>query len=87
MTRVERANGYIEDMELDGSTVLTVTVQGVHPTDEAFLDRVLQFVLMEMGIDNTWKETTPPPTNPEEVPAGDPVSFSPPPPTEIPNPQ
>lgn len=73
VTKVDRQHGSIEDSELNGDTILTITVQGIHPTDPDLLDRTLQFVLMELGVDTTWQEAPPPPVSPppvEPVPPG-----------------
>ena len=64
MTKVERENGYVEDSELDGNTVITVTIEGIHPTNPDQLDRVLQYVLIDMGIDTAWQQPPPVEVNP-----------------------
>jgi hypothetical protein len=66
MTRVDREYGFIEDAEGD-PTVYTVTVEGSHTADQDQLDRILQFVLVELGVDTSWQIAPPDPT-PEELP-------------------
>lgn len=63
--KVEREYGFIEDGELDGDSVFTITVEGIHPMDADMMDRTLQFVLMELGVDTSWNV---PPPDPEVVP-------------------
>lgn len=58
MSIVERENGSISD-EQGADLVLTVTVNGEYTYDADFLDRVLQFVLMELKVDTTWKTASP----------------------------
>lgn len=65
MSKVEREYGSIEDSELDGNSVLTITVEGIHPMDQDMMDRTLQFVLMELGVDTSWQV---PPPEPLPVP-------------------
>jgi hypothetical protein len=62
MSRVVRENGWVEDSELNGNTVVTVTIEGIQPTNDDMLDRILQFAMMEMGIDVAWATVNPQPT-------------------------
>jgi hypothetical protein len=73
MTLVERENGSISDSVVDGNLVLTVTANGEHTYDADFMDRVLQFVLMELGVDTAWKTASP--DNVQPVQAGEEESL------------
>jgi hypothetical protein len=64
--KVEREYGWIEDGEEAGNSTYTITIEGTHIMDEFLMDRTLQFVLVELGIDTTWADVPPP--DPEVVP-------------------
>jgi hypothetical protein len=64
MARVDREHGYAEDSQLDGNTLVTLTVYGVQPTTPDLLDRVLQMVLIEVGVDIAWQQPPPVEINP-----------------------
>jgi hypothetical protein len=68
MTRIDREHGYIEDSQLDGNTLITVTVYDVQPTTPDLLDRVLQMVLIEVGVDIAWQQPPPVEINPLNAP-------------------
>jgi hypothetical protein len=70
MSRVARENGYVEDSELNGNTVVTVTIEGIQATNDDMLDRILQFVMIEMGIDVSWATVAP---EQQEVPPPPPL--------------
>jgi hypothetical protein len=72
VTKIERDNGWIEDGEDAGNSTFLVTVEGTHLMDADMLDRTLQFVLVELGVDTAWQV---PPPDPEVVPP--PVSGPP----------
>jgi hypothetical protein len=82
MARVERENGFIVDSEVSGDSVFTITVEGIHPMDEDMMDRTLQFVMIELGIDTAWQEVEPPPVDPP-VQAPVPLEGHVPPPTFV----
>jgi hypothetical protein len=63
--QVDRQGGSITDDQGTDSTY-TITVFGSHPMDQDMMDRTLQFVLVELGIDTTWADVPPP--DPEVVP-------------------
>jgi hypothetical protein len=63
--QVDREGGSITDDQGTDSTY-TITVFGSHPMDQDMMDRTLQFVLVELGIDTTWADVPPP--DPEVVP-------------------
>lgn len=65
MSKVTRENGTVEDSEVSGNTVITVTITGIQPTNDDMLDRFLQFVMMELGVDTQWQTRVP---TPMEVP-------------------
>lgn len=54
MTTVDRANGSAETSQVNDTTIVNVTIQGNYVIDADMLDRVLQFVLMELDIDTAW---------------------------------
>jgi len=66
MTKVEREHGFIEDAE-GNPTTYTVTVDGAFTASQDQLDRILQFVLVELGVDTSW-QIAPPDPAPEELP-------------------
>ena len=68
MSTVERQNGKIEDSEMDGNTIINITLTGIVPTTEDMLDRMLQQAMIETGVDTAW-QVAPPPTAPDVVPA------------------
>jgi len=73
MTVVERHHGKAEDSELNGNTIVTITLQGIVPIDGNALDRILQGALIEADLDIAWKDSEPPTTQPGVVEA-EPVS-------------
>lgn len=60
---VERTNGKIET---EGDGVYTITVTSGDPMSADMMDRTLQFVLVELGLDTTWAEVEPPPIDPPQ---------------------
>jgi len=82
VARVERENGFIVDSEVSGDSVFTITVEGIHPMNEDMMDRTLQFVMIELGIDTAWQEVEPPPVDPP-VQEPQPAEGFIPPPTEV----
>ena len=63
--QVDRQGGSITD-DQGTDSIYTITVFGSHPMDQDMMDRTLQFVLVELGIDTTWADVPPP--DPEVVP-------------------
>ena len=78
MSKVEREGGFIEDSMSGTDSVFTITVLGSHPMDQDMMDRTLQFVLMELGIDTTWSDTPPPTSEPAPAPVQSDTPEAPP---------
>jgi hypothetical protein len=66
---VQRENGSAEVAVGTGSTTITVSVDGQQTVSDDLLDRILQFVMIELGIDTAWQAANP---EPEVVPLSDP---------------
>lgn len=61
MTTVDRANGSAETSQVNDTTIVNITIQGNYVIDADMLDRVLQFVLMQLDIDTAWLTLAPTP--------------------------
>lgn len=59
MTTVDRANGSAETSQVNDTTIVNITIQGNYVIDADMLDRILQFVLMELDIDTAWRTVAP----------------------------
>lgn len=64
---VDREHGSISWSQSEGNTILTMLLDGDHPEDNDQMDRILQFAMVDMGIDTSW-QVPPPPPDPEEHP-------------------
>ena len=65
--QVDRVGGSIQEYDdPSGNSAWLITLASTHPMDQDMMDRTLQFVLVELGIDTTWADVPPP--DPEVVP-------------------
>ena len=66
--QVDRVGGSIQEYDdPSGNSAWLITLASTHPMDQDMMDRTLQFVLVELGIDTTWADVPPP--DPEVVPS------------------